>query len=464
MSEELKVPSGWKIDSLENFMVKGGGNVDPSKYPNEQFDLYSIPAYDSQIPELARGSEIGSTKKVVQENDVLLSRIVPHIQRSWVVGKDVGRRQIGSGEWVIFRGNPFVPKYMRYFLLSYDFHMKLMTTISGVGGSLTRANPNLVGKFIIPLPPLPEQKAIVARIEQLLSDLENGKQQLQTAQQQLKIYRQSLLKAGFEGKLTNKNVKEGELPKGWKWVMPTDIASPEKYSIGIGPFGSNLKVSDYKPSGVPLVFVKNITRNDFTLVPRFVSKDKFIELKAHSTKPLDILITKMGDPPGDCTIYPASAPEAIITADCLKFRVNEKLANRIFVFYSLQTLAVKKQFGSITKGVAQKKISTQRFRNILLPLPPLSEQQRIVSELESKLTICDKIAETITQSLAQAETLRQSILKKAFEGKLVRSEPEKEARISDEALKQFAENRRLAEKGVQKAIAENRKFGIPDEK
>ena len=80
-------------------------------------------------------------------------------------------------------------------------------------------------KLIIPIPPLPEQQAIVAKIEELLSDLESGKQQLQTAQQQLKVYRQSLLKLAFEGKLTNKNVKAGELQKGWKWVKLGSVAS-----------------------------------------------------------------------------------------------------------------------------------------------------------------------------------------------------------------------------------------------
>jgi type I restriction enzyme S subunit len=277
----------------------------------------------------------------------------------------------------------------------------------------------LLEKSDIPLPPLPEQQAIVAKIEELLSELDNGKQQLQTALQQLKVYRQSLLKWAFEGKLTNTNVKEGELPDGWKWVKPEEIAIQEKYSIGIGPFGSNLKVSDYQPSGVPLIFVKNITRRDFSLAQRFISKDKLKELYPHAVRPLDILITKMGDPPGDCAIYPESYPEAVITSDCLKLRVNEKVASRNFIYYVLQTQLIKRQFELITKGVAQKKISLQRFKSIEMPLPPLEEQQLIVDELESKLTICDNVEETIKQSLQQAETLRQSILKKAFEGKLV---------------------------------------------
>jgi type I restriction enzyme, S subunit len=277
----------------------------------------------------------------------------------------------------------------------------------------------LLEKSDIPLPPLPEQQAIVAKIEELLSELDNGKQQLQTALQQLKVYRQSLLKWAFEGKLTNTNVKEGELPDGWKWVKPEEIAIQEKYSIGIGPFGSNLKVSDYQPSGVPLIFVKNITRRDFSLAQRFISKDKLKELYPHAVRPLDILITKMGDPPGDCAIYPESYPEAVITSDCLKLRVNEKVASRNFIYYVLQTQLIKRQFELITKGVAQKKISLQRFKSIEMPLPPLEEQQLIVDELESKLTICDNVEETIKLSLQQAETLRQSILKKAFEGKLV---------------------------------------------
>ncbi|MBK8624812.1 MAG: restriction endonuclease subunit S [Saprospiraceae bacterium] len=89
------------------------------------------------------------------------------------------------------------------------------------------AQPNIssikIEQMQIVLPPLSEQQALVAKIEELLSELDNGKQQLLTAQKQLKVYRQSLLKWAFEGKLTNKNVKEGELPKGWKIVTIGDV-------------------------------------------------------------------------------------------------------------------------------------------------------------------------------------------------------------------------------------------------
>lgn len=110
----------------------------------------------------------------------------------------------------------------------------------------------------------------------------------------------------------------------------------------------------------------------------------------------------------------------------MKFRVNENITDRKFVFYSLLSVNVQKQIESITKGVAQKKMSAQRFRSIVLPIPPLPEQQTIVSEIESRLSVCDKIEESTEQSLKQAESLRQSILKKAFEGKLVPQDPNDE--------------------------------------
>src|SRR3989304_1342580 len=110
-------------------------------------------------------------------------------------------------------------EYLYHFISSKFW--TLNTKPKGVG--IPHIEPTLLWNFELVVPPHPEQQAIVSKIEELLSDLENGKQQLQTAQQQLKVYRQSLLKWAFEGKLTNKKVKDGELPKGWKWVTINEI-------------------------------------------------------------------------------------------------------------------------------------------------------------------------------------------------------------------------------------------------
>ncbi|MEL7196207.1 MAG: hypothetical protein AAFO96_27485 [Bacteroidota bacterium] len=132
------------------------------------------------------------------------------------------------------------------------------------------------------------------------------------------------------------------IPKYWKFVLPQQLCSLQKYSIGIGPFGSNLKVSDYTDEGVPLVFVRNITRNSFDRNLKFISQEKFLDLIPHSVHPGDILVTKMGDPPGDVTIYPNGKPIGIITSDCLKFRPLEGFADNKFYKYYLESVFTKK--------------------------------------------------------------------------------------------------------------------------
>src|SRR5437870_2949928 len=111
MSARTSIPLG-------DIMVPRSGSVDPSKSPSEVFDLYSVPAYDNGIPEATAGRNIGSAKQVIQPGDVLLSRIVPHIRRAWVVGDYRERRMIGSGEWIIFRSKRFHPSYLRHCLLA----------------------------------------------------------------------------------------------------------------------------------------------------------------------------------------------------------------------------------------------------------------------------------------------------------------------------------------------------------
>jgi len=132
---------------LGDLMASRVPSLDPSKYPKEVFELWSIPAFDTGQPEITEGANIGSSKKCVEPNDVLLSRIVPHIRRAWVVSKSQNEmRQLASSEWIVFRDESFYPDYLRHALTSDSFHSRFMQTVAGVGGSLLRARPDGVKK------------------------------------------------------------------------------------------------------------------------------------------------------------------------------------------------------------------------------------------------------------------------------------------------------------------------------
>ena len=155
----------YDVIEIGNLMLRKGGSANPLKFQDETFELYSIPSYDKQETEIIKGKDIGSTKQIVQCNDVMISKIVPHIRRAWVVNESKGYRQIASGEWIVFRSEKIYPNYLRHLLISDFFNKKFMETVSGVGGSLLRARPAFVGKILIPLPPLEEQRRIASILD-----------------------------------------------------------------------------------------------------------------------------------------------------------------------------------------------------------------------------------------------------------------------------------------------------------
>ncbi len=305
-------------------------------------------------------------------------------------------------------------KFTNYFFISHKSKLEKLAPAT----AQKNINVDILEKVIFPLPPLTEQAAIVAKIEELLSDLENGKQQLLIAQAQLKVYRQSLLKWAFEGKLTNENVKEGELPKGWKWVKTGEVI--DVINNGYTPKNNFLSEGSGE---VPFIKVYNLNFNGTlnfkknpTFIPDSVHKK---DLKRSICYPDDVLINIVGPPLGKVSIVTNQYPEWNINQAIVMFRPNERVLSKYIAYFLLNPVTTNWLEGTSKATAGQWNVKVSTCREIPMPFPPLEQQQRIVDELESKLTVCDKIEETVSQSLLQAETLRQSILKKAFEGKLV---------------------------------------------
>ena len=266
------------------------------------------------------------------------------------------------------------------------------------------------------LPPLPEQLAIVSKIEELLSDLENGKQQLLTAQQQLKVYRQSLLKAAFEGKLTSTTLsdqKEGELPEGWKFVKLSDLGT---WKGGGTP---SKQVGKYWENGTNLW----VTSKDMKIGVINDSIDKITDeaimnSSANRIKQGAILFVMRSGILRHTFPVAIAGKDLTVNQDLQTLYPNE-LATSEFIYWFIRAYNNEIRQKCSKDGTTVESIDSNSLKNYPFILPPLEVQSQIVEILESKLTVCDKIEETISQSLLQAETLKQSILKKAFEGKLV---------------------------------------------
>jgi type I restriction enzyme S subunit len=229
------------------------------------------------------------------------------------------------------------------------------------------------------------------------------------------VYRQAVLKYAFEGKLTNKNVKDGELPKGWKWVKVSDVVDMQS--------GVAFKKSEYSKSGIRLFQIANVSFNyikweEIEHLPESYSR-QYPELLLNVGDIVMALNRPMLNDQLKIAEIRSSDTPAILYQRVGRF-IFQKGDNKKYFLYFLQSPQFVKWLKEQLRGVNIPFINKSRLLGYdRYPICSVNDQHRIVEEIESRLSVVDKLEETITASVQQSETLRQSILKKAFEGKLV---------------------------------------------
>lgn len=394
--------NGVQIISLGEIMAKKSGSVDPSKFPDEVFDLYSVPAFDSRQPAMVAGKLIGSTKQIVEPGDVLLSKIVPHIRRSWVVGETQGRRIIASGEWIVFRSEKIYPNYLRHVLVSDPFHSKFMSTVSGVGGSLLRARPAFVEKIKIPLPPLPEQK----RIADILDRAEALRAKRRAALAQLDQLTQSIFINMFGDLVEN--------PKRWDIKKIENIA---EVKTGGTP---SRNIEEYWKNGIlPWVKTTEIKENTIHETEELVSESGFQNSNATLIPENSILIAMYGQ--GKTRGRTAKLGiQATTNQACAAILPSDKYETDFLWTFLILSYDALRDLG---RGGNQPNLNLSMIKDFRVYLPPIEKQK----EFSKILINIEKIKQSQQQSLLEINNLFDSLTHEAFTGKLTSNQlPERQ--------------------------------------
>ena len=253
----------------------------------------------------------------------------------------------------------------------------------------------------IPLPPLSTQRAIVTRIETLFAELDKAVQHLRTAQQQLKTYRQAVLKAAFEECENTEKHLFGEIMadiRNGYGAKPTDCGSYKLLRIS-SVRAMNLNLDDYRFNNSSFDEKDIIKENDL-LFTRYNGSVDLVGVCAY--------VPKLND------TY--AYPDKIIRC---RPKTNDAFHSKFLQYYINQGKAREFVRSKIKTTSGQNGISGSDIKKIEIPLPPLTEQQRIVNEIELRLSQATASETYIENALQQADALRQSILKKAFSGELV---------------------------------------------
>jgi len=307
-------------------------------------------------------------------------------------------------------------------------------------------------KLPIPLPPLNEQKRIVAKIEELFSKLDAGVESLKKAEAQLRRYRQSVLKAAFEGKLTEKwrerhgenfgyeFVKRLEFQKhtntaNYKQFLQTKI--PRNWQVLplkslVKSFQNGLsKRKSYSGDSTVVIRLADIEELRISLTNTRSIKLSDKEIEKYSLSPEDILIIRVNgskDLVGRFIYADLPHDEKIAFCDhFIRCTVRKEMVRVKYLIYFAESNIFRKQMlKNMVSTAGQNTINQSRLSNMFVLLPSIPEQQKIVEEIERRFSIIDSLEKTIDKSLKEAERLRQAILKKAFEGRLAPQDPNDE--------------------------------------
>ncbi|WP_404360511.1 restriction endonuclease subunit S [Methylotuvimicrobium sp. KM1] len=268
------------------------------------------------------------------------------------------------------------------------------------------AQPNLSAKslkeFQIPFPPIPEQKRIVAILDEAFAGIDtaiaNTEKNLANARELFESY----LLSAFENKDENWEVK--------KWG---DLCQFVR-----GPFGGSLKKSMFKDQGYAVYEQKHAIHDHFNQLRYFIDENKFKEMKRFEVKSGDIIMSCSGVTLGRVAIIPDNIPRGIINQALLKLTPN-KLISVHFLKYWLrskifQDIIFKHSGGAAIPNVPSAKI----LKEIVIPLPCLKEQEQIVNSIEMLLTETKRLHAIYQQKLNSLKELKQSLLQKAFSGEL----------------------------------------------
>ena len=479
---------GWQKCGLLDFCDLVMGQSPPSATYNTQNK--GLPFYQGKsefgllypTPE----KSCSAPNKIAEQGDILLSvrapvgptNLAPH---KCCIGRGLSAiRPLGSIE----------KKFILFLFRSLEHELSK----EGSGTTFKAITKDFLVNLEVNLPPFNEQKRIVSKLEELLSELDKGIESFKTAREQLTVYRQAVLKHAFEGKLTEEwrkkhadelesaetllekikvereqryrqqlddwkqavkaweaggkagkkptkpakpkelqplteaeSTKLPALPKEWKWVTIPWILSLEKKGMTTGPFGTLLKKANHEASGIPVLGIENIGEGKFLKGNKiFVTEEKARELEAFRVDGKDIIISRSGTV-GEICIVPTGLGHALISTNLIRVSLNgTAMDSAYFVYLFLGGGSVKDQVKELCKGSTREFLNQSILSSIYFPIPPIIEQHQIIQEIESRLSVAEKLEQDIEYGLKQAEALRQSLLKKAFEGRLVPQEPNDE--------------------------------------
>ena len=385
-----------EIKTIEEINQYSGSTVNPVDNPDTVYELYSVPSFESQHPEIIKGADIGSSKITVEEGDLLVCKINPRINRVWVVKRHTSYQLLASSEWIVIRNRDIDSDYLKWYFSSPTFRNLLVSQVAGIGGSLTRAQPKQVAKYPVPLVEKEEQRRIAALLDKVSDLIAKRRAQLD----KLDLLVKARFVEMFGDPVSN--------PMRWDTVELSHCLS------GIDN-GKSL-VCDTKPRQGNWPAILKLSAATYGYYQPEENKAMLNEnefVNSAEVQVGDLLFTRKNTPElvGMCA-YVYETPGKLMMPDLI-FRLNtNETCSRIFLWKLINHDLFRENIKAISSGSAKSmsNISKERLCELKIILPPIELQQQFVDFVRQT----DQSKLTIQQSLDKLETLKKALMQQYF--------------------------------------------------
>ena len=387
-----------EVKKLKECCTIIAGQSPESKYYNSNGDGLPFFQGKADFGELYPSIRVYCSQptKIAEKDDILLSVRAP-----------VGPTNLAPCKVCIGRGltaiRPSEVLLTRYVLLFFRYFEAQLAS-KGTGTTFKAITQDVIKNLEIPIPPLPEQERIVARIEELFSQLDAGVETLKKTKAQLAVYRQAVLKEAFD------SIED----QYYQTLNTAILGSPQN--------GLYKPKSDYSDNGTPILRIDGFYDG-------FIVKDYYYkrvnltvdEITRYSLEIGDLIVNRVNSMPylGKCALVRFLGETTVFESNMMRIKLDNEKVNGDFLTYYLSSSTGRKELTKSAKqAVNQASINQTDVGNAIVPMPPVEIQKRLLTYIESRLSVCDSIEQTVDTALQQAEAMRQSILKDAFVGRL----------------------------------------------
>lgn len=335
-----------KLKKINQYQSK---SINPAKMPDVMFEMYSVPIYETGHPEYLRGQEIASNKMLVVKNDILLCKINPRINRVWVVADESDNMSIASSEWIVIRNDEYNPEFLAWYFRTPKFQKLMTSEVTGIGGSLTRAQPKCVAEYPVPILCRKKQDEIVAVLNKCKSIIDYRRKEL--------LALDNLIKARF-----------------------IELFGDEKNRMAMSDVCSIITDGTHQPpkfksEGIPFIFVSNITEDKLTYdAEKYIDQETYDELIKRTPIEIgDVLLSTVGSYGHSAVVR--TDKKFLFQRHIAYLKPRKELIDSDYLHGAILSPDAQEQIEKAVKGIAQKTLNLSEIKKMVIPVPSMDRQK-----------------------------------------------------------------------------------------